>query len=98
MADNLETLGKESFDDELAAVVFQSGGCKHLPEADLLLLVETERVFVTRGLRLGVVFSLTGHSIEDLGFDLGEPRPPRRARTFVGQTAGCRTKVHLAPI
>ena len=24
--------------------------------------------------------------------------PPRRARTFVGQTAGCRTKVHLAPV
>ena len=36
--------------------------------------------------------------MEDLGFDLGEHRPPRRARTFVGQTAGCRTKVHLAPV
>ena len=36
--------------------------------------------------------------MEDLGFDLGEPHPPRRARTFVGQTAGCRTKVHLAPV
>lgn len=36
--------------------------------------------------------------MDDLRFDLGEPRPPRRARTFVGQTAGCRTKVHLAPV
>ena len=97
-ADNLETLGKESFDDEPAAVVFQSGGSKQLPEADHLFLVEPERVFVTRGRDLGVAFSLTGHSMEDLGFDLGEPHPPRRARTFVGQTAGCRTKVHLAPV
>lgn len=44
------------------------------------------------------MFSRTGHSIEVLGFALGEPHPPRRARTFVGQTAGCRTKVHLAPV
>ena len=36
--------------------------------------------------------------MDDLGFDMGEHRPPRRARTFVGQTAGCRTKVHLAPV
>ena len=44
------------------------------------------------------MLSLTSHSIEDLGFDLGEPRPPRRASVFVGQTAGCRTKTQLAPI
>ena len=78
--------------------MLQTGGCKHKPEADLLLLVETERVFVTRSLRLGVVFSLTSHSMEDLGFDLGEHRPPRRASVFVGQTAGCRTKTQLAPV
>ena len=36
--------------------------------------------------------------MEDLGFNLGEPRPPRRARTFVGQTVGCRTKTQLAPV
>ena len=78
--------------------MLQSGGSEHLPEADLLLIVEPERVFITRGRDLSVAFSLTGHSMEDLGFDLGEPHPPRRARTFVGQTAGCRTKVHLAPV
>ncbi len=44
------------------------------------------------------MFSLTSHSIEDLGFDLGEHRPPRRASVFVGQTAGCRTKTQLAPV
>ena len=33
MADDFEALGKESFDDEPAAVVLQSGGCKHLPES-----------------------------------------------------------------
>ena len=44
------------------------------------------------------MFSLTGHSMEDLGFDLGEPHPPRRASVFVGQTAGCRTKTQLAPV
>lgn len=46
-----EALGKESFDDEPAAVVLQSGGSKHLPGANLLLLVELGRVFVTWGLR-----------------------------------------------
>lgn len=44
------------------------------------------------------MFSLTSHSIKDLGFDLGEHRPPRRASVFVGQTAGCRTKTQLAPV
>ena len=48
---DFEALGKESFDDEPAAIVLQSGDSKHLPETDLLLLVETERVFVTRSLR-----------------------------------------------
>ena len=94
----MEAFGKETFDNRSAVVVLQSGGSEHLPEADLLLFVEPERVFVTRGRDLSVAFSLTGHSMEDLGFDLGEPHPPRRARTFVEQTAGCRTKVHLAPV
>ena len=63
-----------------------------------ILLAETGQVYVTRDREFGVVFSRTGHSIEVLGFDLGEPHPPRRARTFVGQTAGCRTKTQLAPV
>ena len=84
-ADNFEALGKESFDDEPAAVVLQSGGCKHLPEADLLLPVEPEQVFLTWSWGLGVTVSLTGHSMDDLGFDLGEHRPPCRASVFVGQ-------------
>ena len=29
--------------------MFQSGSSEHLPEADLLLLVEPERVFVIQG-------------------------------------------------
>lgn len=49
--DTFEALGKESFDDGLAALVLQSGGSKHLPEMGLRLLVDPERVFVTRGLR-----------------------------------------------
>ena len=51
LGDNLEALGKELFNDEPAAVVLQSGSSEHLPEADILLFVEPERVFVTRGLR-----------------------------------------------
>ena len=58
--------------------------------------VESGRVFVAWGRKPGVVFSLTDHSIGVWGGDLGESRPPRGVRTFFGQNAGCRTKVHLA--
>ena len=39
--------GEDSFDDKPAAVVFQSGLRKHPAEADILLLIEPERVLVT---------------------------------------------------
>ena len=47
-SDDDELLAEESFDDKPAAVMFQSGLGKHLFEADILLLVKPERVFITR--------------------------------------------------
>ena len=86
--------GEDSFDDKPAAVVFQSGLCKHPAETDILLLIESERVLVT-GFSLFVLFF---HMSRFKGARLGSGTRPRRARTFVGQTPVCRTKVHLATV
>ena len=65
--------GQDSFDEKLAAVVFQSGLCKHPAETDILLLIETERALVT-GFSLFVLFF---HMSRFKGARLGSgTRPP----------------------
>ena len=66
-SDNNELFGEDSFDDKPAAVMLRSGFAEQLVEADVLLLVKPERVFITRssGLLIGLVsqFSVGIHSI-----------------------------------
>ena len=56
-SDNNELFGEDSFDDKPAAVMLRSGFAEQLVEADVLLLVKPERVFITRssGLLVGLV-------------------------------------------
>ena len=56
-SDDDELLGEDSFDNKTAAVMLQSGFAKQLVEADILLFIEAERVFITRcsGLPVGYV-------------------------------------------
>lgn len=65
--DDYEFLAEESFDNKTAAVMLRSGFAEQLVEADVLLLVKPERVFITRssGLLIGLVsqFSVGIHSI-----------------------------------
>ena len=55
--DDYEFLAEESFDDKTAPVMLRSGFAEQLVEADVLLLVKPERVFITRssGLLVGLV-------------------------------------------
>ena len=55
--DDDKLLGKEPFDDKTAPVMLRSGFAEQLVEADVLLLVKPERVFITRrsGLLVGLV-------------------------------------------
>ena len=82
--------------------MLQSGLTEQLVEADILLFIKPERVLMTRrwGLLSGLVgqFSVCIHNIGKKGGATWERPRPRRARTFVGQTAVCRTKVHLAVV
>ena len=56
-ANDNKLLGEDAFDDKTAAVMLQSGLAEQLVEADILLFIEPERVFVTRcsGLSVGLV-------------------------------------------
>lgn len=80
--------------------MLQSGFAEQLAKADVLLFIKPERVFITRrsGLLIGLVcrFSVHIHIWLKKGSRLGSDPGPRRARTFVGQTQICRTKVQLA--
>ena len=78
--------------------MLQSGLTKQLVEADILLLIEAERILVTRSFAMLSSFLVGIHSFRLKGVRLGRTQQPRRARTFVGQMPICRTKVHLAPI
>ena len=66
-SDDNELFGEDSFDDKTAAVMLQSGFAEQLVEADILLFIEPEGVFITRssGLLIGLVsqFSVGIHSI-----------------------------------
>ena len=55
--DDDKLLGEDSFDDKPAAVMLRSGFAEQFVEADVLLLVKSERVFITRrsGLLVGYV-------------------------------------------
>ena len=61
-SDDNELLGEDSFDDKTAAVMLRSGFAEQFVEADVLLLVKSERVFITRrsGLLVGL-FSVGIH-------------------------------------
>ena len=59
--DDYEFLAEESFDNKTAAVMLRSGFAEQLVEADVLLLVKPERVFITRrsGLLVGLVYQFS---------------------------------------
>ena len=56
-SDDDELLGEDAFDNKPASVMLRSGLAEQLVEADVLLLVKQERVFITRrsGLLVGLV-------------------------------------------
>ena len=97
-ANDNELLAEDSFDDKTTAVMLQSGLTEQLVEADILLFIETERVLITRCFGLLCSFLVSIHSFGLERRSTRENARPRRASTFVGQNAVCRTKVQLAPI
>ena len=66
-SDDNELLPEDSFDDKPAAVMLRSGFAEQLVEADVLLFIEPEGVFITRrsGLLVCLVclFSVSIHYI-----------------------------------
>ena len=61
--DNDELFPEESFYDKPAAVMLKSGLAEQLVEADVLLFIEPEGVFITRSSKLLCVFSVGIHNI-----------------------------------
>ena len=61
-SDDDELLAEDTFDDKTAPVMLQSDLTKQLVEADILLFIEPERVFITRcsGLPVGCVCQFSG--------------------------------------
>ena len=94
-SDDNELLGEDSFDDKTAAVMLRSGFAEQFVEADVLLFIEAERVFIAQrsGLLSGLVcqFSVSIHNIGSKGVRLGRTpglaeRGPLSDKTqFVGQ-------------
>ena len=74
-SDDDELLGEDSFDDKTAAVMLRSGFAEQFVEADVLLFIEAERVFIAQrsGLLSGLVcqFSVSIHNIGSKGVRLG---------------------------
>ena len=62
-SDDNELLAEDSFDDKTAAVMLKSGFAEQLVEADVLLFIEPEGVFITRSSKLLCVFSVGIHNI-----------------------------------
>ena len=93
--DDDKLLGEDSFDDKTAAVMLRSGFAEQFVEADVLLFIEAERVFITRRSELlaGHVcqFSVGIHNIGSKGVRLGrtlglaERAPLSDKCQFVGQ-------------
>ena len=59
--DDYKFLAEESFDDKTAPIMLRSGFAEQLIEADVLLLVKSKRVFITRrsGLLIGLVYQFS---------------------------------------
>ena len=93
--DDDKLLGEDSFDDKPAAVMLRSGFAEQFVEADVLLFIEAERVFIAQrsGLLSGLVcqFSVSIHNIGSKGVRLGrtpglaERAPLSDKCQFVGQ-------------
>ena len=94
-SDDNELLVEASFDDKPAAVMLRSGFAEQFVEADVLLFIEAERVFIAQrsGLLSGLVcqFSVSIHNIGSKGVRLGrtpglaERAPLSDKCQFVGQ-------------
>ena len=94
-SDDNELLPEDSFDDKPAAVMLRSGFAEQFVEADVLLFIEAERVFIAQrsGLLSGLVcqFSVGIHNIGSKGVRLGrtpglaERAPLSDKCQFVGQ-------------
>ena len=73
--DDDKLLGEDSFDDKTAPVMLRSGFAEQFVEADVLLFIEAERVFIAQrsGLLSGLVcqFSVGIHNIGSKGVRLG---------------------------
>ena len=61
--DDDKLLGEDAFDDKPTAVMLKSGFAEQLVEADVLLFIEPEGVFITRSSKLLCVFSVGIHNI-----------------------------------
>ena len=93
--DDDKLLGEDSFDDKTAPVMLRSGFAEQFVEADVLLFIEAERVFIAQrsGLLSGLVcqFSVSIHNIGSKGVRLGrtpglaEQGPLSDKCQFVGQ-------------
>ena len=94
-SDDNELLPEDSFDDKPASVMLRSGFAEQFVEADVLLFIEAERVFIAQrsGLLSGLVcqFSVGIHNIGSKGVRLGrtpglaERAPLSDKCQFVGQ-------------
>ena len=62
--DDDKLLGEASFDYKTAPVMLKSGFAEQLVEADVLLFIEPEGVFITRSSKLLCVFSV---GIDNIG-------------------------------
>ena len=101
-SDDYELHPEDSFDDKSALVMLRSGLAKQLVEADVLLFIEAERVFITRRSELlaGHVcqFSVGIHNIGSKGVRLGRTLGLAERAPFVCRKTFRHTKVQLATI
>ena len=85
-SDDNELLPEDSFDDKPASVMLRSGFAEQFVEADVLLFIEAERVFIAQrsGLLSGLVcqFSVGIHNIGSKGVRLGRT-PGLAERAFL---------------
>ena len=100
--DDDKLLGEDSFDDKTAAVMLRSGFAEQFVEADVLLFIEAERVFIAQrsGLLSGLVcqFSVSIHNIGSKGVRLGRTPGLAERAPFVCRKTFRHTKVQLAVI
>ena len=100
--DDDKLLGEDSFDDKTAPVMLRSGFAEQFVEADVLLFIEAERVFIAQrsGLLSGLVcqFSVSIHNIGSKGVRLGRTPGLAERAPFVCRKNFRHTKVQLAVI